>query len=1476
MTRALFGWFLLAGLAAAGSAQGQVFSGGDPSGFSLTPFTWIEPGQAAPTGRIGNGELRACTSGPNFMLIAGYRYDGIWAVGPSGMDDHALEVPILSMLELSQDPLFDEDDEILGMAATPQRDAVYVGFQPYYLFNACLPILRVELDGTWEVAFSCEELGAFAAGKIRVRSLATASDGTLFAVVVYEDEGLQLILRIDPAGPPQKRAEVILSSEELIERMPGLEPGSPSLLQLAADAEGRLFVLAQVTEVTESAFKEIAHVLLRLDPDGGLSEMTEREKDSAYTGVDTEDRYVARSCLDGILYDAADRMVVCGGHGNVFLIHPDVPRRSHLMISGAVVMNTLSAWSGKAVYSPPGGPGGPGGCLGDIGWSGHKAYGTFMGTYMMFSWDADLLDLDGDHLLGFEEAALGTDPFDPDSDGGGTCDGLEAIDYSDPQDGGDDRVTREPELTWTSPGLWFGSRAGNSTGSRHGIERFGVAAPDGSLLVIPLSSGEGLFRFTGWDEPLVPTGQTGSSYGHMAAGPDGSVFRIQPGWGVLRARPDGVDEVVLEDGEIRDLTGAEAVNVTGLAVQPDGAVIVGTGDGHLIAVEEDGGVALLYDAFEDFAAAGFWTEEDGCFGGIPCELLIGPITYEPVHGILFFWLTMNFIAGPGFMLDLVAVRPDGHLKIVADHWAFAESIDLLGGMDPLDMEPDMAGGLWVLGAGSSQRRLLHLDGRTLAPVTGMSLPQPLMSPGAPSGLAAFSHTWDLMVTPDGRIFASDGYFHRPSPPTFGLVEVKPVDDVIRGGDLLVVQPELATLSKLMPDGGGILLHQGEPFQQPTAVAAAGGRVAVGDAARGEILVSDLDGDGRLGPWTVLAPVGTPTGMDIDAEGRILVVDGPGGRLLRVAPDGGVEVLAEGDDLGDPLDVVATASGAAAVTDAGAGRLLRVSPTGQVTTLADLGTPGAVALVAGQRYVVASTAADTWPRTVGAGGALGGTGSADTSWDLHPDEAVGGLAAAPDGTAFLALVKSWSWDWKDPFPTLRVFRITTEGYVQPLVRYGLEVGAGSGDLCRVRGAGEPLPAEPGDAPLPMPVDEGIGESGGGGGCAVGVGPGILPALPVVALLLLLLVAARRGWTKMIGLILVVLLAACGGAGGGGAGDGDGADVWEPGTVPPECKGKDLCKPASAPVCEDGDAASKRCVSDEDGCWTWSETVSCAADAPCEEGVCGGPWCVPSCDPMLPCGADGCGGSCGFCAAPEVCCGGICSTCEADCAGRECGWDGATGACGECADDRVCVDGTCAPPGQAGCGEYLKDCLAHCALWDQLCEDECAAWLSPVGMFDVLALEGCDVLRCAPCYEAGNPACPDACLLQSCAEEYAACYNRNGTATCAETWACAEACGPDDQPCIDGCTDQATREATLVIIDLVLCLEAICPPDLPAPERVACEDAALLDQCAAQADPCFGPCEPNCPVWATCGPDGCTGLCGLCAEEQLCNGFECIAR
>ena len=64
-------------------------------------------------------------------------------------------------------------------------------------------------------------------------------------------------------------------------------------------------------------------------------------------------------------------------------------------------------------------------------------------------------------------------------------------------------------------------------------------------------------------------------------------------------------------------------------------------------------------------------------------------------------------------------------------------------------------------------------------------------------------------------------------------------------------------------------------------------------------------------------------------------------------------------------------------------------------------------------------------------------------------------------------------------------------------------------------------------------------------------------------------------------------------------------------------------------------------------------------------------VPSCAGKE-CGNDGCGGSCGTCAAGKTCTDGVCvqGSCSPSCQDKECGDDGCSGVCGTCASGKLC--------------------------------------------------------------------------------------------------------------------------------------------------------------------------------------------------------------
>ncbi|GEM_PF-1379747 len=107
------------------------------------------------------------------------------------------------------------------------------------------------------------------------------------------------------------------------------------------------------------------------------------------------------------------------------------------------------------------------------------------------------------------------------------------------------------------------------------------------------------------------------------------------------------------------------------------------------------------------------------------------------------------------------------------------------------------------------------------------------------------------------------------------------------------------------------------------------------------------------------------------------------------------------------------------------------------------------------------------------------------------------------------------------------------------------------------------------------------------------------------------------------------------------------------------------------------------------------------------------CKPSCTGKI-CGADGCGGVCGFCEYGYLCDDGKCepSGCPAQCVikvvgdkdtYKECGPNGCGGYCGFCMDDKYCGDdgfcyaGSCAGScgtkkcGDDGCGHSCGNCL-----------------------------------------------------------------------------------------------------------------------------------------------------------------------------------------
>jgi hypothetical protein len=162
------------------------------------------------------------------------------------------------------------------------------------------------------------------------------------------------------------------------------------------------------------------------------------------------------------------------------------------------------------------------------------------------------------------------------------------------------------------------------------------------------------------------------------------------------------------------------------------------------------------------------------------------------------------------------------------------------------------------------------------------------------------------------------------------------------------------------------------------------------------------------------------------------------------------------------------------------------------------------------------------------------------------------------------------------------------------------------------------------------------------------------------------------------------------------------------------------------------------------------------------------CKPSCLGRV-CGDDGCGGSCGTCAAGDSCSPGGSCMCQPNCANRECGGDGCGGTCG------VCTSGTCGTLGHCicapqcsgrmcgpdGCGGTCGSCTGGTSCSNGTCVTDPNA-CDPVGNSGCTPPNGCTVLsgektacgllgsgvQGSPCSTTANCAGGFACFASVC--------------------------------------------------------------------------------------------------------------------------------
>lgn len=322
----------------------------------------------------------------------------------------------------------------------------------------------------------------------------------------------------------------------------------------------------------------------------------------------------------------------------------------------------------------------------------------------------------------------------------------------------------------------------------------------------------------------------------------------------------------------------------------------------------------------------------------------------------------------------------------------------------------------------------------------------------------------------------------------------------------------------------------------------------------------------------------------------------------------------------------------------------------------------------------------------------------------------------------------------------------------------------------------------------------------------------------------------------------------------------------------------------PNCGDGACL----LGDYETCANCPEDCACSEGESCYQNLC----CQPTCDADSGCLSDGCGGVCP-CADPlAVCSGGEC--CMPSCDGKACGDDGCGGWCGDCGagfycdESYQCIEPTCAGKcgGSSGFGCY---CDESCFEYGDCCNDVCdfCAELDP------------NMLYCADLSNCGNGSCDvgvgedcENCPSDCTCAGGEVCGVVNGGSACLQDM-CAE--GVSDLGCCYDGVLYACQDEIVYALDCGA-QESVCgwyEGDFQYTPGYYCGPDDLIDQngdpsgenpmdCVSCDPPCLAgekcvesecvPCLPACSG-KNCGPDGCGGVCGQCAEGLFCNDGNC---
>ncbi|MFD9293232.1 hypothetical protein ACFWBV_34260 [Streptomyces sp. NPDC060030] len=503
----------------------------------------------------------------------------------------------------------------------------------------------------------------------------------------------------------------------------------------------------------------------------------------------------------------------------------------------------------------------------------------------------------------------------------------------------------------------------------------GIAfGPDGRLYVAEFLGGRiSAVDLAGGDlDVVVPAGGPVRSPDDLAFGADGSMYiaDLVPGR-VWRRGPGGEYSLVSD----------EVKNPNGIACIGDRLFVNEMRPGgRLLELFPDGGDPVVLT--EGLAMGNAMQRgPDGCLyyphmiseqvwrippdGGVP-ELVADQVD-RPV--------AVRFDRGG--VLHVLSLGPEGRVTRIDLHGTGSRTV-LTSGVEGLDNAAfDAENRMFVSSYASGGITEMRPDGRTRVIV--------------PRG---FDGPYGVTVGAAGTVYAADHYRVASPPPPGGPATGR--------------------------SGDGTRAESGEPRSHVLAP------FVHGIAADGPFLhLTSQFGDVRtydtaLGSMrTRVGGLDRPMGVAVGPDGSLVVAETGGGRVLSVAEDDEVTVLAEG--LGRPVDVAFDAAGRCYVSDERAGALLRLEQDAPATVVADgLGAPQGLTVLGDELYTVETgrrrvravslTTAESWTEAedLPVGGPPGDAREgAGTEAELFANGLPGlarrfaGIAAAPDGSLVLS-------------------------------------------------------------------------------------------------------------------------------------------------------------------------------------------------------------------------------------------------------------------------------------------------------------------------------------------------------------------------------------------------------------------------------------------------------------------------------------------